>query len=534
MIIDYEQRLKIEEKNILGIAELCQSQKSNWKENREFVEKELKKLYHMKFVSRDELASVTGLLAGGADGKLKTASGGIKFTRATDSNELFAQQKTPYIYPLLKAHKVPLEELKQVKPEEVYEKIPARLVVGMGSCQLSRIQSWLEHMLTPFSKEYGIFEYTKDTNSILQCIEEINSRIEEEDWDLKIATLFSVDVKALYPSVKLHHLKKALLESFEEFTDWSPTCIQILVNIIMYTLENQQIKWEEKLYMLNQGIPTGAKHCVPLANIFLTFIIKGLINKDQHFRKMFEENVKIWKRFIDDCLGMFLGRKRGFDKFYDKLKKQFKMYDLELTMEMSEERITMLDLEIYILDNKLHTKESRKETAANSYLHYRSAHPTYAFKGIIKSQLFRIRRLCSREEDFAEAVESLKLRCLNSGYDQTVVEDILKEAQNIPRSLQIKEREENEEAHKIRWVTLAHSTVEEEMENFVKEMNASLKNQKVMFELIKTTAPTLGKILFNNNNSKSNETKECTTGSQICSNEARGNEKEDSGIYLIT
>ena len=180
-------------------------------------------------------------------------------------------------------------------------------------------------------------------------------------------------------------------------------------------------------------------------------------------------------------------------KFEFKLKKQFKMYDLELTMEMSEERITMLDLEIYILDNKLHTKESRKETAANSYLHYRSAHPTYAFKGIIKSQLFRIRRLCSREEDFAEAVESLKLRCLNSGYDQAVVEDILKEAQNIPRSLQIKERKENEEAHKIRWITTAHSTVEEEMENFVKEMNASLKNQNVMFELIKTTAPTLGK-----------------------------------------
>ena len=85
-------------------------------------------------------------------------------------------------------------------------------------------------------------------------------------------------------------------------------------------------------------------------------------------------------------------------------------------------------------------------------------------------------------------------------------------------------------------------------------MNASLKNQNVMFELIKTTAPTLGKILFNNNNkSKPNETKECTTRCQICSNDARGNEKEvqcyknkekyhidgsstckDSGIYLIT
>ena len=160
LVINYDQRLMIEEKNIQSIAERCKNQTSNWKENREFVEKEMKKLYHLKFVTRDELGAVTGLLAGGADGKLKTASGGIKFTRATDSNELFTQQKTPYIYPLLKAHKVSLEELRRIKPEEVHEKIPARLVVGMGSCQLSRVQSWLENFLTPFAKDYGIFEYT--------------------------------------------------------------------------------------------------------------------------------------------------------------------------------------------------------------------------------------------------------------------------------------------------------------------------------------------------------------------------------------
>ena len=201
LIIDYDQRLKIEEKNILSIAEKCKSQTSNWEENRKFVEKEMQKLFHLNFASRQELLAVTGLMAGGANGKLKTNSGGMKFTRATDSNELFAQQKTPYIYPLLKAHKVPLEDLKSIKPDEVHMKIPARLVVGMGSCQLSRLQSWLEHFLTPFSREYGIFEYTKDTTTILQCIQNTNKDIDEQHWNLQQAILFSIDVKALYPSV---------------------------------------------------------------------------------------------------------------------------------------------------------------------------------------------------------------------------------------------------------------------------------------------------------------------------------------------
>ena len=60
-------------------------------------------------------------------------------TRAIDANEFFAKQDTPYIYPLLKAHKLILEDLKTVKAEEVCDKIPARL--GMWSCQMSRVQA---------------------------------------------------------------------------------------------------------------------------------------------------------------------------------------------------------------------------------------------------------------------------------------------------------------------------------------------------------------------------------------------------------
>ena len=100
----------------------------------------------------------------------------------------------------------------------------------------------------------------------------------------------------------------------------------------MYSLENQQILWNKQYYKLNQGIPTGAKHCVPLANIFLTFIIRGLMENDQSFNRTFEQNVKIWKRFIDDCFGMFLGRGEEFKSFYHKLSEQFKKFGLELTM----------------------------------------------------------------------------------------------------------------------------------------------------------------------------------------------------------
>ncbi len=238
----------------------------------------------------------------------------------------------------------------------------------------------------------------------------------------------------------------------------------------MFTLQHQQISWNGQFYLLNQGIPTGAKHCVPLANIFLTFIVKELLDKDRAFKLAFEANVKIWKRFIDDCFGLYLGRVKQFQKFYTKLKNQFQNYDLELTMEHSRGKITMLDIEIYIDANQIHTRENRKETASNLYLRSGSAHPNYTFKGIVKSQMQRLRRLCSKDEDFEASIDQLKVRCYNSGYDKTMVDNVLEESHLLTRDFRSKPRVE-ETTNKIRWVTLAGSTFEKEQKEFVGNIN---------------------------------------------------------------
>ena len=106
LIIDFSQRLKIEEMNISKIAKVCEVQSSKWLENRKFIEHQMSRLFELDFIDRNELASVTGLLPGGVSGKLKKKDGSRKYTHAIDSNEFFVKQQTPYIYPLLKAHKL--------------------------------------------------------------------------------------------------------------------------------------------------------------------------------------------------------------------------------------------------------------------------------------------------------------------------------------------------------------------------------------------------------------------------------------------
>ena len=539
LVIDYEQRVKAETLRIEEIAKPTEDQQPNWKENKQFVETKMKDLYHDGFITGQELTAVTGILPGGACGTLKNNDGTKKFTRIKENNELFARQSTPYVYPLFKLHKLPMETILQLQPNEVAERIPSRLVVGMSNCQLSRVQCWLETFLTPLAKKYGEFEYIKDSTDMLRHLEAKKMMLSSEEINWEEIILFTIDVKALYPSVKFPYLFDALKDCFKTCTKWTSHQIAILLEIIFYTLQNQQLKWNEKIYLLHQGIPTGAKHSVPLANIFLTYIFKDLLRTNQSFREHFINTIALWKRFIDDCGGISKGSIDGFRNWYQMLTQQFSKYELELTAdtdmyiidgennrEKEEKQITFLDIDIYRDDNNIHTKEHRKETSATSYLKYTSAHPRYTFKGIIKSQLHRIRRLCSREEDYKEAALLLKQRCIASDYKLDVINEVFTNYDEIPRNLfdRVQHIDDNN-THIVRLITLAGTPYEGSIGSFAKRMNRVLATSGIMIELVKTTGPSLAKSLFKNNNNGSDFTGDCGN-CIICRNGARNDLNE--------
>ena len=200
--------------------------------------------------------------------------------------------------------------------------------------------------------------------------------------------------------------------------------------------------------MLNQGIPTGGKHSVPLANILLTFVLLNACENDDEFKNYIVTYMKLFKRFIDDCFGILQGSFSFFLEFYTKLQEMFRKFDLELTcdtdthkvedvnnvIEKEEKFLTFLDIDVFKANGIVHSKEHRKETSVNSYLPITSAHPRHTFAGIVKSQLFRLRKLCSRECDFQNSVKELKKRCLRSGYSKEMVENILCQSVSLQRT----------------------------------------------------------------------------------------------------
>jgi hypothetical protein len=225
---------------------------------------------------------------------------------------------------------------------------------------------------------------------------------------------------------------------------------------------------------------------------------------------------------------------------------------LQLTYETSHERIQLLEIEIYIDDNQFHTKEYRKETATNSYVKFGSAHPKHCFKGIVKSQMLRLRRLCSKNSDFIDAIAKLRQRCMNSGYDMVMVDSILGQANTLTRELIRNIRDNSEEKHSIRWVVLSGVAYERQIKNFACRINRYLDPHDIKLDLVKSTGSSISNLLFNNN-VKSEVSHRCSSSCTVCTKGLRGDNEQvvspingrsyslsknlncsDGGIYAIS
>ena len=279
---------------------------------------------------------------------------------------------------------------------------------------------------------------------------------------------------------------------------------------------------------------TGAKHAVPLANILLSFIMIDMKNNNSELGNLFDSSVKLWKRFIDDGVGVFKGSIDDFLSFFRLLQESFRKFDLEITCDTDthiisesgtvsakqDKYITFLDVEVYKKNGTLHSREHRKDTSASSYLNIKSAHPRHTFSGIVKSQLTRLRRLCSLDEDFQNSVVELKKRCINSGYSLEMVSNILNTAPTLIRTLSKKKIEPPEkDTLDIRLVVLAGTAYESELSSFAARMNTLLPQNTFHVNIVKSTFPSLSRLLFNNND-KHDSPKTCSCSNcDLCRNE---------------
>ena len=125
---------------------------------------------------------------------------------------------------------------------------------------------------------------------------------------------------------------------------------------------------------------------------------------------MNSNELRFWKRFIDDGIGIWRGTRRAFDAFVKKLNKETNKYGINFPIDEIQfgKSIHFLDVTLYIDEhNRIQYKSYTKPTDAKRYLRPQSFHPKNVFTSVPLSQMIRTIERNSNEEN--EKVEMGKL-----------------------------------------------------------------------------------------------------------------------------
>ena len=131
--------------------------------------------------------------------------------------------------------------------------------------------------------------------------------------------------------------------------------------------------------------------------------------------------LKFWRRFIDDGIGVWKGTKRTFISFLKKLNKETNKYGINFPIEEAQfgKTVNYLDVTFYIDENnQIQFKGYTKPTDAKRYLRPQSFHPKTVFKAVPYSQMLRTLERNSTEETKKTGMETLKKDFEKSGYSR--------------------------------------------------------------------------------------------------------------------
>ncbi|KAJ1203497.1 hypothetical protein NDU88_007282 [Pleurodeles waltl] len=255
----------------------------------------------------------------------------------------------PYFYCLPKIHKGVLPP-------------PGRPIVsGIGSV-LEPLSIFCDHFLQPLVKHSST--YLQDTKDVLNLIDSINN-------SGSVQGIITLDVEALYTNIPqeatLEVVESALLNDAMPIT----TPISFIMQCATLALTENYFKFEEQFFHQIRDTSMGSTFAPSLACLYMFDFEKKYILPPSN---PFHNEIKLWKRYIDDILVIWQGPLTRVDPFTTWVNSLDPF--LKFTSTASSIQLPFLDLMISINENgRLVTSTYHKPTDRNSLLLYESHHP---------------------------------------------------------------------------------------------------------------------------------------------------------------
>ena len=346
---------------------------------------------------------------------------------------------TPYPYPLFKLHKLTED---QIATKTVP---PLRLVHSTKQGPMYRLEKWCSPYLTNISRDYCREEFLLDTPQLLRDVEQQNRVWPRGDKSL----LFTLDVVALYPSIPVDLALEAMDAALSKDSAVSAHTKTAVRRFSEFILKSSFVVFQDEIYELREGIPTGNCISRQVADIALQWLLF-----DKLSLKSWKEwdSIRFWRRFIDDILGRWRGTERLFEKFVKELNRQTEPFGIKFGDSQIGSEVNYLDVTLSIDDEgQMQYKLFRKETDARQYLNPSSFHPKNVFESVAFSQMMRVIQRNSLDATCLDDLEQLKSDLVKCGHNEERLEEL--EPKAVLRNMQnsadkVKGKEEKKKSNK--------------------------------------------------------------------------------------
>jgi len=309
-------------------------------------------------------------------------------------NYLYTHEpRTPQLYLLPKIHK-------GKNPP------PGRPIVSGNGGPTEKVSKLVDFFLKPFVPL--IKSYVKDTTHFVSIIASLGPAPSG-------CLLCTLDVTSLYTNIPqnegIQAVARLLLTKRNRYCCPSNTS---LIQLLSLGLKRNNFAFNGTHYLQIKGTAMGNPFAPSFANIFMAQYEKTVVYT-YHLQPL------VWVRFIDDIFLIWQHGASELDTFVQYLNSSHP--SIKFTSQHSTERIPFLDTTVISTQTGFITDLYTKPTDSHSYLLFSSAHPRHVLNSLPYSQYLRIRRICTRIEDFDHHALEMTHNFLQRGYPIDILTD---------------------------------------------------------------------------------------------------------------
>ena len=280
-------------------------------------------------------------------------------------------------------------------------KLAGRPIVSANNAPTERLSEFCDAILnkyTPLSKSY-----VRDTTDFMNKMGKIT--IEPGDY------IVTADVVSLYTNIRHEIGLRCMAKRLRDLSKVTklPVSIQDILQMLRIILYCNNFTFNNRHYLQISGVSMGTKVAPTYANLVLSVI-------EDEFLSSCVKLPRCFYRFLDDVAMVWPHSAPDLDAFINSFNSLYE--SIQLTSEISPEKVTFLDTWVILKPPYIHFDLYRKPTDSANYLMMDSCHPQGCKKGFF-SQLLRLRRNCTKTTDFLLHAKQLMNAYITRGYDES-------------------------------------------------------------------------------------------------------------------